>query len=371
MEKQKKISLKRDLDIIFASALEKDVFPGAVLGLTLIDKSHLTYQYYCSYGKTGVHPEAEYVTQDTYFDLASLTKPFVTVLSVLRLIEERKLNFDHNLGDLLPDYDVPEDKRKITLEQLMSHCSGLPAHNCYYTRLLQIEPGSRKDALLTYILNEPVSGTGTVYVYSDLGYMLLGNIIEMQTRQSLHVFFREKILTPLGLNDHFIFPQIEKKEGIQFAATEICPWSHHLLSGRVHDDNCRVLGGVAGHAGLFGTIEGVVKLSGYLLELYHGKAEYGGISSSLFKKAAEKRPGTTWSTGFDTPSKLYSSSGKYFGSNSIGHLGFTGTSIWCDLERGICIALLTNRVSPSRVNEKIKRFRPKLHDTVMEKLANV
>lgn len=369
MEKQKKMHIESALDTIFASGLEEKVFPGAGVGFTCRNRVGISSHFYKVYGYTETGCEKEQVQPDTFFDLASLTKPLVTVLSLLTLIENGRLSLDASLDSLLPDYAVPKDKKKIRLDQLMSHCAGFPAHRPYYLRLLQIAPDRRKQAVLESIMNEELQGTGEVYVYSDLGYMLLGMIVESQSGMQLHEFFRKYILSPLGLSSCFVFPAKEPHDTLNFCATEVCPWTNRLLSGSVHDDNCRVLGGVMGHAGMFGTIEGVLTLATYLNGLYRAEVSRKIVSPELFQKAATRRKGTTWSCGFDMPSKLYSSSGRYFSERSIGHLGFTGTSFWCDPVKGITIVLLTNRVCPTRKNEKIKRFRPKLHNLLMEALS--
>lgn len=174
---------------------------------------------------------------------------------------------------------------------------------------------------------------------------------------------------PLELNEHLFFPKEGQLDIAECAATEACAWTHRRLCGTVHDDNCRLMGGQAGHAGLFGTLEGVLRLCGVLYRCWHGKEEKLPVSADIFQKVTARVGRSTWSCGFDTPTKLYSSSGKYFSKTTIGHLGFTGTSFWMDLERGIWIVLLTNRVCPTRKNEKIKRLRPRLHDLIMEKLV--
>jgi serine-type D-Ala-D-Ala carboxypeptidase len=368
MEKQKKIEAQRELDIIFAKALNEKVFPGAAVGYSYPGKSNIIVENYMYYGKTDIVTDASLVTRETFFDLASLTKPFVTVLSLLRLIEEKTLRFEANLDEMLSGYPVPEDKKDIKLYQLMSHSSGLPAHRPYYTSLLQIHPEDRKDALVSMILEENLEGKGSIFRYSDLGFILLGVIIEMKTGMELHDYFRRSFLKPLALEDYFLYPAREDGTGKEYAATETCPWTDTLLYGTVHDDNCRAMGGVAGHAGLFGTAEGALKLSAYICSLYQGTALQPVISKELMREAACRKKGTNWSCGFDTPSTLSSSSGTFFGEKSIGHLGFTGTSFWCDPEQGISIVLLTNRVCPTRKDERIKRYRPKIYNAIMEKI---
>ena len=200
------------------------------------------------------------------------------------------------------------------------------------------------------------------------GTSCLGKLIEKITRIPLDIFWTESVLRPLGLQDKLIFRPAGK--GIErelLAATEDCPWSGEMLRGVVHDENCRAIGGVAGHAGLFGTVEGVLELCGHLLRQWRGEEKHPAYSAANLRKIFHRGDSSSWCRGgFDTPSKQGSSSGRYFSEKTVGHLGFTGTSFWIDLARGIAVVLLTNRVHPSRENEEIKRFRPLFHDTVMK-----
>jgi CubicO group peptidase (beta-lactamase class C family) len=178
---------------------------------------------------------------------------------------------------------------------------------------------------------------------------------------------------PLGLENLFFLPlkESEIRPGHACAATEDCPWRHKILEGEVHDDNAYVVGGVAGHAGLFGTARDIFGLLQHLLDTYTGK-----VASKVFQRETVQtffecqQDQGRFALGFDTPTGLESSSGRYFSDHSVGHLGFTGTSFWMDLEEEVIVILLTNRVHPSRANEKIKDFRPMLHDTVMETLRS-
>ncbi|NVM22381.1 MAG: serine hydrolase, partial [Desulfobacterales bacterium] len=152
-----------------------------------------------------------------------------------------------------------------------------------------------------------------------------------------------------------------------YAATEDCPWRGKILDGEVHDDNAYAMGGVAGHAGLFGTAKDVYGILKELLNVYEGKPNSGLFHLDVVETFFQHRSDAgSWALGFDTPTRPDSSSGRHFSDQSIGHLGFTGTSFWMDLLRGIIVVLLTNRIHPSRQNEKIKAFRPLLHDSIME-----
>ncbi|MGH7961648.1 MAG: serine hydrolase, partial [Candidatus Binatia bacterium] len=151
-----------------------------------------------------------------------------------------------------------------------------------------------------------------------------------------------------------------------FAPTEQCPWRKRLLCGEVHDDNAYAMGGVAGHAGLFSTVDDVNQLVSCLLACYRGESTW--LPSALVREfwtRDDRVPGSTWALGWDTPSPHGSSAGEFFSPHSIGHLGFTGASLWIDLDRQVQVIVLSNRVHPRRDNEKIKAFRPVLHDAIM------
>jgi len=157
------------------------------------------------------------------------------------------------------------------------------------------------------------------------------------------------------------------------AATENCPWRGEVIQGHVHDENAYALGGYSGHAGLFGTAQDILILINELIKVYHGNRTEllnAEIVRAFFTRQ-DIVSGSTWALGWDTPSTKDSSSGNCFSLNSIGHLGFTGTSVWIDLERHITVIFLTNRIHPDRTNEKIRIFRPKIHDLVMSEFAYV
>ncbi len=359
------------IDTLLAKAVHERITPGGILGVSFLDNRVRTQQFTYSFGFTEYGESRYPVTKKTYYDLASLTKPLVTTLSLMKMMEHEQLVEWSTLADILPFTRVPEDKKCITVRQLMSHCSGLPAHKPYYIDALSLKKNRRKDFYLESILSENlVYRPGEKHIYSDLGYIILGSAIEQLSGKPLQTVFRE-LTKSLGIvkNSFFFNPSIKDRKSHLFAATEVCPWTHERLSGVVHDDNCRVMGGVAGHAGLFGRLGGVLELCSFIAGLWKGMNNRNQLfESEKFRNLLKKQNGTTWVCGFDTPSQENSSSGKYFSSQSIGHLGFTGTSLWIDLERGISIVFLCNRVCPTRKNEKLKKFRPELHNLIMEHL---
>jgi CubicO group peptidase (beta-lactamase class C family) len=196
--------------------------------------------------------------------------------------------------------------------------------------------------------------------------MILEWMVEHICGKRLDRFVSEMIYSPLGLDTlFFVDLNAAQREGA-FAATELCPWRKVLLTGKVHDENAYVVGGIQGHAGLFGTADSVHTLLLALLSAYHGDNSKNPFEKGLVRLFFRRLPDTDKALGFDAPAMKHSSCGRYFSKNSVGHLGFTGTSFWMDLDRSIIVILLTNRVHPSRRNEAIKAFRPKLHDAVLK-----
>ena len=364
----KKNTLIQRLNTIFSYALDKKVFPGAAVGISLWNGNNYDNNIYC-YGLAQTYPVPIPLTNNTFFDLASLTKALATVPALLALMEEKKISWSLNLSKIFQE-EIPEDKAQITIKQLMSHCSGLPAHNEYFKKLLKLTKSEKKKYLLTWILTEKLAYIPeTDFLYSDLDFILLGFIIEKLSGKSLDTYIKEKIYTPLNLQNKLLFAEKEERPDIFYAATETCPWTGKILSGRVHDDNCRAMGGVAGHAGLFGTIDGVVQWCEQLLSQIKGRTKHPSYGNKNLRKAVKKEGNSNWTLGFDTPSITGSSSGQFFSASSFGHLGFTGTSFWIDPQKELIIVLLTNRVHPTRQNELIKKFRPFFHDTIMHCLC--
>lgn len=213
---------------------------------------------------------------------------------------------------------------------------------------------------------------GKACLYSDPGFMILEWLIEVASEKPLDRFVQESVYARLRLEDLFFVPLegLKNRDHHLYAATEHCPWRGKILEGEVHDDNAYTLGGVAGHAGLFGTAKDICSLLRELLNTYLGESNTGVFHEDLVHTFFQRHSDVgTWALGFDTPTRPDSSSGQYFSDQSVGHLGFTGTSFWMDLEKGVIVILLTNRIHPTRENEKIRAFRPVVHDAVMNAIA--
>jgi CubicO group peptidase (beta-lactamase class C family) len=350
---------------LMIDAVANNVFPGGVLFVSQ-DRNLVFFE---AYGDANLFSGRK-MTKQTVFDLASLTKPLATALAVMELIQQSRLTLKENLGSILPLFKNT-DKEKIRVENLLYHNSGLPDYRPYYKLVKELEPGQRKDALREFLIKEPlIHPPGHEVVYSDLGFMILCWVIEEVAGIRLDRFVTENIYRPLGLKTMFFLPVDKMSPVAEFAATERCPWRGLLLEGVVHDDNAYSVGGIEGHAGLFGTAGGVFVLLSELMAVYGGSVSKGVFDIDLTRRFLLRNKHVGRALGFDTPSSVGSSCGRYFSKRTVGHLGFTGTSFWMDMDRGIVVILLTNRIHPSRDNNRINTFRPKLHDAVMENFAN-
>jgi CubicO group peptidase (beta-lactamase class C family) len=303
-----------------------------------------------------------------------------TATSIALLVQEGRCRLDDLVAKHLPECaDAPIGA--ATLRHLLTHSSGLPGWRGFYERLSpdgtipsSIEERDRaKQTMLQLIRAEqPVYERGVRSLYSDLGFMLLGMVVERCSRRTLGEFFDDRIVRHLNGEqigfvvaerlDQFLVNASRGDGGV--APTEVDSWRGRLLCGEVHDQNAAALGGEAGHAGLFGTAAAVLTVTGAWLQAYRGRKALldRGIAFE-FTRRQEQDAASSWALGWDTPSVL-SSSGRYFPPRSFGHLGFTGTSVWIDPEHELEVVLLSNRVHPTSRNEAIREFRPLIHDLV-------
>jgi beta-N-acetylhexosaminidase len=346
-------------------AVADDAFPGGVLAVGYHDE--LTIH---AFGKLTRDAKSPIVTANTIYDMASVTKVVVTTTSVMKLVEQDRLALDIPVVRYLPEWAAAEKsdpdptwRSRVTVRNLMLHDAGLPAHRDFYKQ------AKGHDAMLAAVMAEPlIREPGKQVEYSDLGLILVGEIIERLTGESLDKFAKEEILNPLGMADTMFNPPRSLRDRI--APTELdSDFRKRLVWGEVHDENAWAMGGVAGHAGLFSTAGDIARFAQMLLN--------GGIYAH--RRLLSRETIQTFTTrqtigdsaraiGWDVPTQP-SSGGHYFSEKSFGHTGFTGTSIWIDPERGLFVILLTNRVNPTRANEKIRQVRPALHDAVFEALG--
>lgn len=344
-------------------ALTDGVFPGAVLlaargGEVLV---------HAAYGTANLYNHQP-VTLATVFDLASLTKPLATTLAVMLLYQQGRLDPDERLPAVLPAA-AHGDKRHITIAQLLAHTSGLPDYRPYYRQIALLPESERRLRLRQFLLDEPLlHPPGARVLYSDLDFMLLEWIVEAAAGQQLDRFLAEHVYAPLQVTALFFIDRKRPVPPAAYAATEHCAWRDRLLEAEVHDENAYALGGVAGHAGLFGTAAAIHTVLAELLAAYHGQPAAKLFRSDVVRRFWQPVPGSGKALGFDLPSADHPSCGHFFPSDSIGHLGFTGTSFWIHRIQQLSVVLLTNRVHPSRDNCSIRQFRPEIHDAVMQAL---
>lgn len=347
------------VDELINTAVKEKVFPGAVL-LVWKDGNVL---YEKPYGLFTYEVNSQKVTTETIFDLASLTKVISTTTAAMICIDRNLFSLDDKVINFIPEFGV-NNKENITIRNLLVHNSGLAAWKKFYGR------GLDENGVLEEIFNSELEyKTGTKMVYSDLGIITLGKIIEKVSGLSLDEFSKKEIFEPLKMNSTFFNPVDSLKNFC--APTELDNyWRNKLLRGEVHDETAALLGGVAGHAGLFSTANDLSKFMEMMINkgIYNNQRIIKQETVDIFtqKKSDQSSRGLGW----DTKSEKGSSAGDLFSMISFGHTGYTGTSIWADRSRNLFVVFLTNRVYPSRENTKIISFRPRLHDAVIKSIEN-
>ncbi len=357
----------KKIDNLIVKYLDNKVFSCAAVAYSQWQEGGYR-RFTKSYGLSSFTTSKMRLNKDNFFDLASLTKPIATVLVLLAFFEKKKIYPNTELGEVLER--CPEETRKISISQLMSHSSGLVAHREFFHEVRSIPMEDRKKWILERIIHEEIEKKRQEEgCYSDLGFILLGLVLEKISERGLDELAQSLIYSPLGLENSLIFPGLNSGKGRTYVETEKCLWETTELSGRVHDDNCRALGGICGHAGLFGTVSGVMRLCETLLDQWMERGQHPAFSNDILRWALSKNGNSNWTMGFDTVSKDGSSSGRYFSKGSVGHLGFTGTSFWIDPERQCIAVLLSNRVCYGRDNWKIREARPELHDMLVQELG--
>jgi CubicO group peptidase (beta-lactamase class C family) len=348
------------IDGLMKSGVQEGIFPGGVL---LAAKG--TNICFCeAYGFSDLFTRTR-MRKDTVFDLASLTKPLATTLALMVLAEKSQLTPDQFLAELLPEFSHT-DKKDIRIRQLLAHRAGFAPFRPYYFRLAALPVELRKTALREMLIREPpVFQPEEKTVYSDIGFMILDWLIERVSGRRLDKLVESAIYKPLGLIDLFFQSNGNIRKGA-FAATELCPWRNILIKGRVHDPIAWAMGGVAGHAGLFGTADAVFRLLLALLEAYHSQTPGKIFAPAWVRRFLSPYENSGRCLGFDRPGLPEPSCGPLFSENTVGHLGFTGTSFWLDLDAWVIVILLTNRIHPTRDNIRIRAFRPRIHTAVMQ-----
>ena len=345
----------------FSDALSAKLFSGAQL---IYGKGERTLRREC-FGTVQSDPDSPKVGDYTLFDIASLTKPVATASLCMLAVEQGKLEVDAPVQSYLPEF---KRDAAIRVVDLLQHQSGLPAWLPFYEliRGKGWDYPKIRSFLIEQIARAPtVVPIGGERIYSDLGFILLGFVLEKIHGQRLETLFRERVAGPLGLAQTLFHPVNHPEQAAprDIAATELCPWRGRLLWGEVHDDNASVMGGAAGHAGLFSTALDLEKFARTILAAMRGASTW--LKAETCRSFLGREVFPKW--GWDTVSPEASQAGTRFAREaSVGHLAFTGCSLWLDFSDEKYLILLTNRVHPKRDNEGIKAFRPKIHDLVVE-----
>ncbi|MGA9670225.1 MAG: serine hydrolase domain-containing protein [Terracidiphilus sp.] len=355
---------------VLEDAIAAHAFPGCAFGVLAGDqivlqaaRGHLTYD-----------EGAPAVTSETVYDVASLTKVVATTAQAMLLYQRGVLDLDAPLGEFLPGFVVgrtPGDlARHVKIRHLLAHNSGLPGYVEFF------RTATTPAALFRACLELPLEAEPGVHSeYSDPGFILLGKALEVRTREYLAPWVRQEIFNPLGLNDTGFCPPPGARPAIP-PTEEDSSLRHRRIQGEVQDENAWLLKGAAGHAGLFSNVPNLLRFAAEILKASSGAAR-ASDDSGLFTRAtvelfAERQgpEGSSRALGWDTPSSN-SSSGHHFSARSIGHLGYSGCSLWIDLDAQVAFVLLTNRTWPDRLaatTQLIREVRPAFHDAIREAL---
>ena len=394
---------------ILRQAIREEAFPAASIAITregklaglqsfgkfIYDKDEVGAPLLPDVGKSwDFARDHRTVTPTTLFDLASLTKVIATTTMAMILYERGLLELEAPVIGTLPQFlldatgNSDPRRHEVTFRMLLAHSSGLPAYERLYLK------AQTREELLNAAFAMPLAADpGTRAEYSDIGFLVLGVALERLAQESLDVFCQREVFGPLGMLNTTFNPPAAMRPNISPTADEretpcgadtlvrqasITPpkssesqqkprgtFRNRIIQGEVQDENAYVLGGIAPHAGLFSTAQDVARFA--FATLHGGSPIVRPETIALFTRR-DTTPGTSRALGWDTPSSP-SASGKYFGPNSYGHLGYTGTSLWIDPDRELSITLLTNRTWPDCSNQAIKQVRPKFHDAVIEALG--
>ncbi|MCP5056502.1 MAG: beta-lactamase family protein [bacterium] len=366
------------VDRALDKAIDTAVMPGAVVLASMRREGELL-EHASVRGLAVARPERIPMARETNFDLASLTKVMATTTVMMGLVKEGSVALDDPVAKHLAHFGE-RDKEFVTIRHLLTHSSGLKPWRAFHETLLERErkkgdqligtPEAKKWVIESICRSALVHEPGTAAVYGDLDMIVLGALIEAVVGKPLEDVCEERVFRPFGMTKTGFAPlaEAEAPDALRrgFAATENCPWRGRILWGEVHDPNASVMGGVAGHAGLFAPADDVLRFGQTLLDVWHGRSD--ALSRETLEMFATRQnlpENSDWALGWDTPSEGASSSGSHFSRSSIGHLGFTGTSLWIDLEADCVVVMLTNRI---HLVAKKSRFalRAEIHDLVRE-----
>ena len=351
-------------------AVDDGVTPGLVLGLAQGGQ----VRFLAAFGHRQIVPDVDGITTDVVYDLASLTKAVVTSLLVMRGVAGGIWVLDDPLGKHLPALAA---RPEATLRRALAHAAGFAAHRPLFEQVLNqgVAPVDGRERILALAAAEPLAyQAGTRSLYSDLGFILLGDLVERGLGSRLDALAERFLFAPLGLQATG-FAGSAVLSDRKLAPTERCPVRGRVLCGEVHDLNAFSMGGVAGHAGLFADAADLLGLANALCAAWRGAGPAGGAPLvpaevlRLFWRPAGI-PGSTWRLGWDGPAATGSLAGDRLSRQAVGHLGFTGCSLWIDPERETCIVLLTNFVHPTvHKDPRFRALRPALHDAALDAIG--
>jgi serine-type D-Ala-D-Ala carboxypeptidase len=367
---------------ILQNAITSRAFPGCALAITL--RGELIAHH--ALGRFTYDPASAPITTASIFDVASVTKAIATTTMAMILYERGLLDLEAPITAIIPEFAGDDRRRRdVTLRMLLAHASGLPAYEKLFLRTTK-----RQDLLAAALRADLTADPGTRAEYSDIGFIILGVALERLADEPIDTFCQREIFGPLGMSHTNFNPPKAWKDQIVPTANEsgndecgtdtlvrqplpspapstASKFRGRIIQGEVQDENASILGGVAGHAGLFSTAEDTALFAHALLN--GGRPILRPETINFFTRRETSPEGTSRALGWDTPSSP-SQSGRYFGPRSYGHLGYTGTSLWIDADRQLSITLLTNRTWPDCQNQAIKQVRPAFHDAVIEALQS-
>jgi CubicO group peptidase (beta-lactamase class C family) len=362
-------------------AIDAQEIPGAVV-LARMPREGELLDYAWVRGLAAARPERLPMRRDTIFDLASLTKVMATTTAIMLLVEEGSIALDDPVAKTLPTF-ADRGKEAVTIRHLLCHAAGLKPWRAFHELLIQKErktgerllgtPEGREWILDRVLRSGLVHEPGQAAVYGDLDFIVLAALVEAVSKQSFDAFCESRIFTRLGLADTRFFPiPVDGSQAApdtvrrRVAATENCPWRERIVWGEVHDPNASAMGGVAGHAGLFSTADDVMRFARCFVDAWYDRSD--ALPPARVREFSERQhlpESSDWALGWDTPTPGASSSGRHFSAHSVGHLGFTGTSLWIDLEREAIVVILTNRIHQVAKRSRFE-LRPILHDAILE-----
>jgi CubicO group peptidase (beta-lactamase class C family) len=349
---------------VVLAACDAGTIPGGVIAVGHLGKP----VFIEGYGHRQTYPRNEPTTPETVYDLASLTKALVTAPLAMQAVAEGLVELDAPADRYLPSL---AGRSEVTLRGLLSHSAGFPAHRRFYESVLDggSPTSSSRLKIVDLAAAEPFAyQPGSQSIYSDLGFILLGACLENRFGDRLDKLAKTRFFDPLGLSSlrfiDLVEPLIEPGD-VPIAPTENTSTNRGLVEGEVHDLNAYAMGGIAGHAGLFGNATEVLRLCLALAAAYHGRGIFAQETVRAFFKP-QGVPKSTWRLGFDGPSPSQSLAGELLSKNAVGHLAFTGCSFWMDPETETCVVFLCNRIHPAvRDDPRFRALRPAVMDAAL------